>query len=98
MRWCSMRKFGLGMVVLVFCLICLPFNLAQAAAKINLAIDGVIVPAERTAENTTNFYLEARPQLRSNSVFVPVRVVSEILGADVIWDNPNINIKYEDGN
>ena len=96
MRWCSMRKFGLGMVVLVFCLICLPFNLAQAAAKINLAIDGVIVPAERTAENTTNFYLEARPQLRSNSVFVPVLVASEILGADVIWDNPNINIKYED--
>lgn len=94
MRWCSMREFVLGMVVL--CLLCLPLTTAQAAAKINLAIDGVIVPAERTAENSTNFYLEARPQLRSNSVFVPIRVVSEILGADVIWDNPNISIKYED--
>ncbi len=94
MRWCSMREFVLGMVVL--CLLCLPLTTAQAAAKINLAIDGVIVPAERTAENSTNFYLEARPQLRSNSVFVPIRVVSEILGADVSWENPNINIKYED--
>ena len=30
MRWCSMRKFGLGMVVLVFCLICLPCFCAGA--------------------------------------------------------------------
>lgn len=92
MRWCMMRKIVLCMVVIC----CLPFTSAQAAAKIDLAIDGVIVPTERTEENNTPFYLDARPQMRSNSVFVPVRVVSEILGADVSWENPNINIKYED--
>ncbi len=92
MRWCMMRKIVLCMVFIC----CLPFTSAQAAAKIDLAIDGVMVPTERTEENNTPFYLEARPQMRSNSVFVPVRVVSEILGADVSWENPNINIKYED--
>ena len=92
MRWCMMRKIVLCMVVIC----CLPFTSAQAAAKIDLAIYGVIVPTERTEENNTPFYLDARPQMRSNSVFVPVRVVSEILGADVSWENPNINIKYED--
>ena len=92
MRWCMMRKIVLCMVVIC----CLPFTSAQAAAKIDLAIDGVIVPTERTEENNTPFYLDARPQMRSNSVFVPVRVVSEILGGDVSWENPNINIKYED--
>ena len=92
MRWCMMRKIVLCMVFIC----CLPFTSAQAEAKIDLAIDGVMVPTERTEENNTPFYLEARPQMRSNSVFVPVRVVSEILGADVSWENPNINIKYED--
>ena len=92
MRWCMMRKIVLCMVVIC----CLPFTSAQAAAKIDLAIDGVVVPTERVEGNNTPFYLEARPQMRSNSVFVPVRVVSEILGGDVSWENTNINIKYED--
>ncbi len=66
-------------------LCCLPFGSAQAAAKIDLAIDGVVVPAQGTAENSTSFYLGARPQMRNGSVFVPVRVVSELFGAKVSW-------------
>ena len=88
-----MKKF---MIIMLALLMFIAPAQAQAAAKINLAIDGLVVPTERVEGNNTPFHLEARPQMRSNSVFVPVRVVSEILGADVSWENPNINIKYED--
>ena len=88
-----MKKF---MIIMLALLMFIAPAQAQAAAKINLAIDGLVVPSERVEGNNTSFHLEARPQMRSNSVFVPVRVVSEILGADVSWENPNINIKYED--
>ena len=88
-----MKKF---MIIMLALLMFIAPVQAQAAAKIDLAIDGVVVPTERVEGNNTPFYLEARPQMRSNSVFVPVRVVSEILGADVSWENTNINIKYED--
>ncbi len=88
-----MKKF---MIIMLALLMFIAPVQAQAAAKIDLAIDGVVVPTERVEGNNTLFYLEARPQMRSNSVFVPVRVVSEILGADVSWENTNINIKYED--
>lgn len=36
--------------------------------------------------------------MRRNNVFVPVRVVSEILGAEVSWENSRINIKYGETN
>ena len=88
-----MKKF---MIIMLALLMFIAPVQAQAAAKIDLAIDGVVVPTERVEGNNTPFYLETRPQMRSNSIFVPVRVVSEILGADVSWENTNINIKYED--
>ena len=34
--------------------------------------------------------------MRSNTVFVPVRVVSEIMGAEVRWQEPEISIKLAD--
>ena len=89
-----MKRFNYFLAVLLV-LLTLPGQ-AWAAAKIDLAFGGVLVPTERTEENTTPFYLEARPQMRSNTVFVPVRVVSEIMGAEVRWQEPNIIIKLAD--
>ncbi len=89
-----MKKFSC-LLALLLVLLVLPGQ-AWAAAKIDLAFDGVLVPTERTEENTTPFYLEARPQMRSNTVFVPVRVVSEIMGAEVRWQEPEISIKLAD--
>ena len=56
-----MKRFNYFLAVLLV-LLTLPGQ-AWAAAKIDLAFDGVLVPTERTEENTTPFYLEARPQI-----------------------------------
>lgn len=94
-----MKNFVKYLIVAVLLgLLTVPVCAVQAAVKIDLAIDGVLVPAERTDDNTTSFYLEAHPQMRRNNVFVPVRVVSEILGAEVSWENSRINIKYGETN
>ncbi len=70
-------------------------NAALAAEPIGLAFDGVRLP-EYSADNITPFYIDAAPENKNSSVFVPVRVVSELLGAEVNWQNPNIDILYGD--
>ncbi len=58
-----------------------PLAGAEYTAPIDLAVNGHIIKTD------------ADPYIESGTTFVPVRFVSEAIGADVGWDGKNVDIK-----
>jgi len=88
--------------------------LAADAARIDLAFDGVKMPDYAQLSSNyfmsgkgykgglSGYYLSAWPEMKNDTVFVPVRVISEVMGAKVSWlgETPGIGqsvlIEYQD--
>jgi len=94
------HKKKLGMYVTAVLLVTMLLGnvqIAEAAEQVGLAFDGIKVP-ERSADNITTYYLDSAPEIKNGTTCVPVRLISELLGADVSWQGKNIGIKYGDVN
>lgn len=92
------KKLGAYLVAVLF--VTMLFGnmpIVEAAEQVGLAFDGIKVP-ERSADNITTYYLDAAPEIKNGTTFVPVRLISELLGAGVSWQGKNIGIKYGDVN
>lgn len=93
-------KPGAFLAALLVCL-CLA-GAAWAATPIALSVDGVVVvPTELSVVREQygdevraieGFYQEAPPEMRRGTVYVPVRFVAEVLGAEVVYAAPNVEI------
>lgn len=90
------KKLGVCMAAVLFITMLFGnMQITEAAEQVGLAFDGTKVPA-RSADNITSYYLDAAPEIKNETTFVPVRLISELLGADVSWQGKSIGIKYDD--
>lgn len=62
-----------------------------ATNLIELAFDGIALPV--CASRTVPYYTDTQAEIKQGSTFVPVRVISEILGADVSWQGGAVIIQ-----
>lgn len=76
---------------------------AQAAQTVDLAFDGIRIPVSPSAgtppaDGATYppFYLDVAAEMSNNRTFVPLRLVSELLGAEVEWQSPNVLLTYDE--
>lgn len=76
---------------------------AQATQTVDLAFDGVRIPVSSFAGTPpadgatySPFYLDVAAEVLNNRTFVPLRLVSELLGAEVEWQSPNVLLTYDE--
>lgn len=87
--------------VLFFLLTMAICPIAQAARTIDVAFDGIRLPVTQTPGTPPAdgygyppFYLDVAAEITNNRTFVPLRSVSELLGAKVEWQNPKVLLTY----
>ena len=85
----------LFLLTLIFCVT------VQAAQTVNISFDGVRIPVSQApgvppADGSAYppFYLDVAAETANNRTFVPLRLVSELLGAEVDWQAPNVFMTY----
>jgi len=96
-----MKKSLLTAIFAVFLLLAIAVP-AMAYQNFDLYIDNVKVPTVpnicygEKGETEGTYYMDAQPQLKDGRAYVPVKVISQYLGADIAWQRPNILIAYGD--
>lgn len=97
-RKCDIMKKILG-TMLMFCALVLPAN--AATVEVDLSIDGRVL--SQLGEKYSTEYMHADLDFsdyvgfnEDGCTFVPLRLVSEILGATVTWESPNAIIEIGD--
>ena len=88
--------------ILLLSIMCIFTSTAQAAQKIDLAFDGVRIPVSTSvglppADGGTYkpFYLDISAEVSNQRTFLPLRLVSELLGAEVKWQQPSILLTHD---
>jgi hypothetical protein len=78
----TMKKGFIGLIMILVLISLSPSIIA--ASSIPLVIDGVVVKSD------------ARPETKNNRIMVPLRVISENLGAQVNWSGANVTLTKKD--
>lgn len=72
-----MKKIGLGVFLAIFVFIT---SSTAYAAEVHIKVDGVAIVSD------------VKPALKNNRIMVPLRVISENLGANVNWSNSEVTL------
>lgn len=68
-------------------------QVAMAAQTVDLAFDNIKLPVRSEGYGGTVYYTDTAAEVKNGRTFVPVRVVSELLGATVNWQGANVTLQ-----
>jgi hypothetical protein len=92
----SLLIYSLTVILFLFII-----QTANAAETVSVAFDGKTIPVLNNPGSNaeyylTGYYLPASAEIKSGRTFVPVRMISELLGAKVTWQGKSVDIAYND--
>jgi hypothetical protein len=92
----SLLIYSLTVILFLFII-----QTAWAAETVSVAFDGRTIPVLNNPSSNaeyylTGYYLPASAEIKSGRTFVPVRMISELLGAKVTWQGKSVDIAYND--